>query len=1676
MSGLRKELTSLTTRRVRGVLALLGLMVFGAAHGQELYQWDSYEKRIDSARTVQALGADAFGDSVSLQNGALSFSVTDVDLPGNNALPVRFTRTYSVSNTRGQVQNKMLADWSVQVPQLSGNFATEWVTSGPVPTARCSNTSETAVPPIPPAELGHFALSDFWQGVQMDLAGAGGGELLKTADGVMRPPSDAQHPYLWTTDGKVHVRCIDSIGAEAGGNGSGEGFEAITPDGTKYQFKWMAQRFVPGQVKNIYDSGGNGITTGQRHLPVRENTLYVTRVQDRFNNWVTYSYSNAANEPGRLTQINSSDGRQITIAYQNDRVRTVTAGGRQWVYDYGTTSSQVGQPTLRTVTLPDSRQWTINFSDLSFSPVEYSTSPEALMDVSCSSILPPTNRFSSRIGSIVHPSGATASFRVGLEQFGRSNVNLVCQNYTIPNVFPGDDSNLFAWAYWAWALAHKEVSGPGISTPLTWDYTYDFTQGISLHWFGQEPTCVGAHCYQPTCTDSSPCTGHSFTWVIRPDGSKERYKFGTNWQYDEGKLLRIDRFNSVDELLESESHTYDLDRTLVHADYPARYGTSFRLNIDDGFNSEFHRPELTTVTTRDGVDFSWAVDACDPYVCIDEFARPTQVTQSSTIVHGATTGYSRQEAYTYADDSSLWVLQRESVSVDGEEVARAEFYPATALPQYFYSYGQLKQTLVYRGDGTVSSVTDGNNHTTQLNDWYRGIPKAIVYHDASDIAAEVSYEGWITWTRDERDRVTNYHHDPMGRIDLVTPPAPGAPTTITYSSNTSAAYGLAAGHWLQSVSRGAYRQDTYYDGLWRPVLVREYQAGGTLNRYRVSAYDGLNREVFSAYPVDTLASTTPLSNVTLGVHRTFDGIGRLLETGADSELLTGQLITTIKYRPNFRKEVTNANGKITYFDFQAFNAPSEDSPTQILAPEAQTTIITRDVYGKPRSISRTATIGGTPITIARRFNYDDQQRLCKRIDPETGEQVFDYDLADNLKWSAHGLALSDPNSDACSRTLVPVGERINRDYDERNRLLSIQYPGATAGTTYTWFDDGQLETASRNDSTWTYGYNSRGLLETESLEFANHTRTFTHLYDALDAMQSTQYPNGETVSYAPNALGQPTQLGTYAGGALYHPDGSLAQVDFTNGIRHTRPLNDRLYPERMRYTLGSQVQVELEYAYDRNGNVLNITDQRIGGTDSQTFVYDDLDRLTNATTATPQPNNYGSALYTYDAFDNLRRNQLGSRDRRYQYSAITGRLQQLTLADNVTSVESYTYDTRGNLSTITTSSGTTTTLFDRAETLTSIVGQATYRYDANGHRIEIISGGQTRYPVYTQDGLLRAEFSSNESDTYYYLGTQLLARKHSLQSGDTLFRNGFEDGGAVSATTWYLADHLGSNVATANDAGQISERSQFAPFGERWETPSERGPGYAGHFEDTAGMTYMKARYYGPIVGRFISPDPAGVDGTTGGNFNRYWYANNNPTTNYDSDGRLCDGIGGGCGLPRTAQDIPHGETDRLVAKIGLGVAAAIVVGVAGAEIGAALLANPGTVNTISIAAAEIAGGDALGGGTLVVAGGVASRAANETLEIIDGVRRAKIADTIGSSTIRAEISGSGQISEVPVASLLSPNKSTIDVSTSVGMDRYMRVQEAMKNGVEVPPILVQPGSQGIPIRDVRLDAFGESF
>ncbi|SUI78372.1 RHS repeat-associated core domain-containing protein [Shewanella baltica] len=106
-----------------------------------------------------------------------------------------------------------------------------------------------------------------------------------------------------------------------------------------------------------------------------------------------------------------------------------------------------------------------------------------------------------------------------------------------------------------------------------------------------------------------------------------------------------------------------------------------------------------------------------------------------------------------------------------------------------------------------------------------------------------------------------------------------------------------------------------------------------------------------------------------------------------------------------------------------------------------------------------------------------------------------------------------------------------------------------------------------------------------------------------------------------------------------------------------------------------------------------------------------------------------------------------------------------------------------------------------------------------------------------------------------------------------------------AATVRYQhTDMLGSVIAESDSAGNIISRSHYEPFGKRMGGDKE-GIGYTGHLQDKdLGLTYMQARYYDPLIGRFYSNDPIGFRDVH--SFNRYAYGNNNPYKYTDPDGQ----------------------------------------------------------------------------------------------------------------------------------------------------------------------------------------------
>ncbi|MDN5850370.1 MAG: hypothetical protein L0H63_12170, partial [Nitrococcus sp.] len=355
-------------------------------------------------------------------------------------------------------------------------------------------------------------------------------------------------------------------------------------------------------------------------------------------------------------------------------------------------------------------------------------------------------------------------------------------------------------------------------------------------------------------------------------------------------------------------------------------------------------------------------------------------------------------------------------------------------------------------------------------------------------------------------------------------------------------------------------------------------------------------------------------------------------------------------------------------------------------------------------------------------------------------------------------------------------------------------------------------------------------------------------------------------------MGQPTRAGSYATNVRYQPNGAIASFRYGNGVVHELLSNSRGLPERSRDTYAGSAVHDYSLDYDRNGNVAAISDARPGQPDNRRMFYDGLDRLVGV--IAPMLGGDGEAVYVYDTLDNLIGAQVGSKPL-LTYHFQHNRLTNVRNAAGAT-VVGLGYDARGN---VTNKSGATLD-FDYGNRLrsTTLGGAAShYVYDGLGRRVGDTTVGGAKISQYSQAGQLlhSSDQRRQRISNYVYLGGSLVAVTQQPTAG------------GATTVRYQHTDALGSPVAVTDASGAVVERYQYEPYGALLGQPNPDGPGYTGHVMDAAtGLTYMQQRYFDPSLGRFLSVDPVPASPSTGANFNRYWYANNNPYSFTDPDGR----------------------------------------------------------------------------------------------------------------------------------------------------------------------------------------------
>ena len=573
---------------------------------------------------------NAMGESLDRATGAINFQVTDVVLKGLGP-DITVGGTFSPSKNSRRAMRELwhqdFVDWDLDIPKLTtktgttsrtnlSNPGSSWVVLGDSQYSRCSRFGRQPYP-----GNSNLAVPN-WPGVYLNIPGEKEQSLLNRDSqdtSTPFPGGNSQFPVV--TSGYWVFSCLPNTknGVE------GEAFLALSPEGTKYWFDWYVLRSIPGKEENQYT--------------IYSSILYPTRVEDRFGNYLTYSWLGDT-----LSTITASDGRKVAFFYENNidgvkRISRVTANpdssnSRTWSYSY-VAAPRTYNNSLASVTLPDGSSWRYSLSGLSLMCDQSFTGEGGnatfVCDVESDYGYGATREYT---GVIVSPSGLSGVFKA--RNIWKSGLG----------TGPCDADNFYDMCgFTVQALTSKQYSGPGVQ-PSTWSYRYCTFVGSDTRpqYMGICPKMVdgnfsimvesvpdgSTNVYTTKAiskatvfsNNSGDPAGRAIGYPIRVDKGVE---FNSPMQSLNQYQPHILSFQSANPIVVSAKQTKIYEYQLDSLGFPLRVGVApHAFVIYDHFMYERSFPLRKLTTIQDGVKY---IEQTESY---DIFARPVKVFKYSS--------------------------------------------------------------------------------------------------------------------------------------------------------------------------------------------------------------------------------------------------------------------------------------------------------------------------------------------------------------------------------------------------------------------------------------------------------------------------------------------------------------------------------------------------------------------------------------------------------------------------------------------------------------------------------------------------------------------------------------------------------------------------------------------------------------------------------------------------------------------------------------------------------------------------------------------------------------------------------------------------------------------------------------------------------------------------------------
>jgi RHS repeat-associated protein len=395
---------------------------------------------------------------------------------------------------------------------------------------------------------------------------------------------------------------------------------------------------------------------------------------------------------------------------------------------------------------------------------------------------------------------------------------------------------------------------------------------------------------------------------------------------------------------------------------------------------------------------------------------------------------------------------------------------------------------------------------------------------------------------------------------------------------------------------------------------------------------------------------------------------------------------------------------------------------------------------------------------------------------------------------------------------------------------------------------------------WTDGSVKRKLL-------ADGTWTGQYSYDLAGRLNAVANANAASAS----------EPAMFVQSTAYNARGQTTSITYGNGATSTYSYNDqRGFLTRVLSTNGATTLLDQTYTRNAKGMITATTAPDVGR--SWTYGYDALDRLISADN---QNGTADDATYAYDDTDNMVFNsKLCAANPNMAYPA-QGATSVRPHAPTSICGTAVTYDANGN---------TINYDVDGAGPLLP----RNFTYDGENRPLTITQNTTTTSMAYGPDGERSSKsYGGVNADKYFYLGNEAEIFVNNITSTGLLTSYLHPDVKREGLSTdFMLKDNLASNRVITRMGGATTKLDYGAygmPLSSNGATlPANGQPQTKGYinqrFDPETGLQYLHARYYDPLLPRFLTPDTydpwePSVD------FNRYAYAGNDPINGSDPNG-----------------------------------------------------------------------------------------------------------------------------------------------------------------------------------------------